>query len=108
MVWTFSQNPLKYLKVSGKVVSRDFLKKNFLASIYFESGFVYRRYTQKESNMQWKHVHRPLLNGGDMSICKGHLDIRIKERGPAISEYQWVNLMKGDSGSNWMYLGDNK
>lgn len=46
------QNPLKYLHVSGELVSRDFLNKNFLVSIYFKFGFVHRRNTQKESNKQ--------------------------------------------------------
>lgn len=53
MVWIFfSQNPLKFLTVSGELASMDFLNKNFPASVYFKFSFVYRKYAQKESNKQ--------------------------------------------------------
>lgn len=77
------------------MVPRDFLKKNFLAFIYFKLGFVCSRHTQKESKKQWLHICRPLLNDGDKPIYKGHSDMRIKERRPTFSECQWLNLMKG-------------
>ena len=67
MVWSFSKNPLKYLKVS-EFISRDILNKNFLASIYFKFGSLYRSYIQKESSEQWLHICKPLLNGGDIWI----------------------------------------
>ena len=50
-VWTFLKNPLKYLKVS-EFISRNILNTNFLASIYFKFGSLYRSYTQKESSEQ--------------------------------------------------------
>lgn len=61
----FLKNPLKYLNVS-EFISRDFLNKNFLASIYFKCGSLYRSHTQKESSKQWLHICKPLLNGGDI------------------------------------------
>lgn len=81
MVWIFSQKSLKYLNVSGELVSRDFLKKNFFVSIYFKFGFVYRRRTQKESNKhQWLHTCRPFSNRRNVSTYKGHLDMRIGQK----------------------------
>lgn len=103
MVWIFSQKSLKYLNVSGELVSRDFLKKNFFVSIYFKFGFVYRRRTQKESNKhQWLYTCRPFSHRRNVSTYKGHLDMRIGQR-LSFSEYQntrlkivegwfWINL----------------